>query len=74
MKHLALAILYTAAVALANPALADSAAASALREGAMKKLVFHPAPKPAGQTGFPDFDCAPPSLSDWQAQWALANF
>ena len=74
MKHLALAILYTAAVALANPALADSAAASALREGEMKKLVFHPEPKPAGQTGFTDFDGAPLSLSDWQGKWVLVNF
>ena len=48
MKKLALAILYTAGVALANPALADVQSASALREGEMKKLVFHPAPKPAG--------------------------
>lgn len=74
MKKLALAILYTAGVALANPALADTEAASALREGEMKKLVFHAAPKPVGSAGFTDFDGASMALADLQGKWALVNF
>ncbi|MCA0997571.1 MULTISPECIES: TlpA disulfide reductase family protein [Roseobacteraceae] len=74
MKKLALAILYTAGVALANPALADVQSASALREGEMKKLVFHPAPKPAGTEGFIDFEGNPKALSDLEGKWALVNF
>ena len=74
MKKLALAILYTAGVALANPALADVEAASALREGEMKKLVFHAAPKPVGTSGFIDFDGGDKALADLQGKWALVNF
>ncbi|WP_353473606.1 TlpA disulfide reductase family protein [Salipiger sp. H15] len=74
MKKLALAILYTAGVALANPALADVEAASALREGEMKKLVFHAEPKPVGTAGFVDFDGGDKALSDLQGKWALVNF
>ncbi|MBN9885957.1 TlpA family protein disulfide reductase [Salipiger abyssi] len=74
MKHLALALLYTAAAALANPALADTATAEALRDGDMKKLNFHSAPEAAGSSEFITFDGDPLSLSDWQGKWVLVNF
>ncbi|MBE9637556.1 TlpA disulfide reductase family protein [Salipiger mangrovisoli] len=74
MKKLAFAILYTAGVALANPALADVEAASALREGEMKKLVFHEAPKPVGSAEFADFEGNPKALSELKGKWALVNF
>ncbi len=74
MRNLALALLYTAAAALANPAMADIAAADALRDGDMKKLNFHAAPKPAGDADFTTFDGAPLNLSDWQGKWVLVNF
>lgn len=74
MKQLFLAALYTAAVALANSASADMAQAEALREGDMKKLVFHSAPQAAGTADFITFDGAPLNLSDWQGKWVLLNF
>ncbi|MAU44509.1 MAG: redoxin [Yangia sp.] len=74
MRKLALALLYTATAALANPALADVAAADGLRDGDMKKLSFHSAPKPAGQTAFATFEGEPLSLSDWNGKWVLVNF
>ena len=52
MRKLALALLYTATAALANPALADTGAAEAQRDGDMKKLNFHSEAKPAGTAAF----------------------
>ncbi|MBU2959717.1 TlpA family protein disulfide reductase [Citreicella sp. C3M06] len=74
MRNLALAVLYTAATALANPALADVAAAQALRDGDMKKLNFHSEAKPAGTADFTSFDGKALNLSDWQGKWLLVNF
>jgi thiol-disulfide isomerase/thioredoxin len=73
MKKTLFALLYTATAALANPALADLAAAEAAREGDMKKLIFA-APKPAGTSDFATFEGAPLNLSDWQGKWVLLNF
>ena len=52
----------------------DTAAAQDLRAGDMKKLIFHPAPKPVPATGFTTFDDAPLSLADWRGKWVLVNF
>ncbi|MBV2359259.1 TlpA family protein disulfide reductase [Thalassococcus sp. CAU 1522] len=74
MKKLGLALLYTAALALANPGSADIAAAEAARDGDMKKLIFHAEPQPAGTADFMTFDEAPLNLRDWQGKWVLLNF
>ena len=59
MRKLALALLYTATTALANPAMADVQAAEALRDGDMKKLNFHSEPQDAGTAEFISFDGDP---------------
>ncbi|GGG80145.1 thioredoxin [Salipiger pallidus] len=74
MRKLAIALLYTATAALANPALADVSEAEALRAGDMKKLNFHSEPKDAGSADFSTFEDAPLNLSDWQGKWVLVNF
>ena len=52
----------------------DLSQAEALREGDMKKLIFHPAPQSVSQAGFTTFDGAPLTLADWQGKWVLVNF
>ena len=74
MKRLALAALYTAALALANPAAADMDAAKAALEGDMRKLVFHPQPKAAGEADFTTFEGEPLNLDQWEGKWVLVNF
>lgn len=74
MKNLGLALLYTGAMALANPAEADVTAAEALRDGDMKKLVLHSEPKTQEMAPFMTFDGAPLNLSDWQGKWVMVNF
>ncbi|MFZ7091176.1 TlpA disulfide reductase family protein [Primorskyibacter sp. 2E233] len=74
MKTSVFALLYTAAMALANPALADVAAAEAARAGDMKKLTFHSEPKETGTADFMTFEGDPLNLSEWQGKWVLVNF
>ncbi|MCT4555200.1 MAG: TlpA family protein disulfide reductase [Pelagimonas sp.] len=78
MKNLVQAMLYTAALALANPGWAETptqiAAAEAARDGDMKKLTFHAEAKPAGAAGFITFDGDPLALSDYAGKWVLVNF
>ncbi|GGF66696.1 Thiol-disulfide isomerase or thioredoxin [Mameliella alba] len=74
MIRLTLAALYTAALVLANPAFADVEAAKAAAGGDMRKLVFHSAPKDAGDVDFMTFDEQPLNLSDWQGKWVVVNF
>ncbi|SEG29624.1 Thiol-disulfide isomerase or thioredoxin [Thalassococcus halodurans] len=75
MKQVLIALLYTAGVWLANPALADVSAAAALRDGDMKKLNFHSEPKDAGSATFTDFEgTAELALSDYEGKWVLVNF
>jgi thiol-disulfide isomerase/thioredoxin len=74
MIRLTLAALYTAALVLANPAFADVEAAKAAAGGDMRKLVFHSAPKDAGDVDFITFDEQPLNLSDWQGKWVVVNF
>ena len=74
MKNLSLALLYTAGMALANPAFADMDAAKAAVSGDMRKLVFHSTPKPVADVDFTTFDEAPLNLSQWQGKWVVLNF
>jgi len=74
MKKTLAAILYTGLVTLANPALADLSAAEAMREGDMKKLVFHGDPQAAGSTEFTTFEGDALSLADYSDKWVLLNF
>ncbi|KUF10698.1 TlpA disulfide reductase family protein [Pseudoponticoccus marisrubri] len=74
MKRLGSALLYTALLALANPAVADVDAARAAATGDMKKLVFHAAPKPVSDAGFISFEGDPLTLSEWEGKWLVLNF
>lgn len=75
MRVLRLIVLYTALAAGANGALAgDLAPVEALREGSMKKLMFHEAPRPV-----PDIPIATPeggtvTLADYRGKWVVLNF
>ncbi|PYG29562.1 TlpA disulfide reductase family protein [Pelagimonas varians] len=74
MKKLGLALLYTATMALANPGFADVAAATAAREGGMKKLILHSEPKTRDMADFMTFEGEPLNLSDWHGKWIVVNF
>jgi thiol-disulfide isomerase/thioredoxin len=68
------AVLYTALAVFANAAAADVAALERLREGDMRKLVFHAAPVAVPEIGFSDLDGADYSLEDFRGRWVLLNF
>ena len=75
MKKLVAALLYTALVFGANTAAADLSAAEALREGDMKKLVFHSAPQAISDQPFErEGGAGEGRLSDYQGKWVLLNF
>jgi thiol-disulfide isomerase/thioredoxin len=74
MKILFRTVLYTALVLGANVALADVDAARELREGDMKKLVFHEAPKPVSQTAFETIEGGTGSLGDYEGKVVVLNF
>ena len=75
MKHLIAAALYLAVALGASPAVADVAAAEAARDGDMKKLVFHPAPREIGTAEFDLADDAgTATLADWRGKVVLVNF
>lgn len=67
-------ILYAALAVCANVATADTAELEALREGSMKKLVFHAAPRPASEVPFTDPDDGIRSLSNYRGKYVLVNF
>lgn len=66
------AALYIGLGASANAA--DIASLEALREGGMKKLVFHPEPVAVPETGFTDFDGAAMDLSQYEGKIVVLNF
>lgn len=68
------AVLYTALILCANTALADTAALEALRQGDMKKLNFHAAPRDVPEAAIMDLDGAPASLADYRGQYVVLNF
>ncbi|MDZ7708984.1 MAG: TlpA disulfide reductase family protein [Roseovarius sp.] len=74
MKRVLGIVLYMALALGANPALADSARAEALREGDMKKLMFHSAPQPAPQVEFERGEGGAGTLGDYRGRVALVNF
>ncbi|MEO0370159.1 MAG: TlpA disulfide reductase family protein [Pseudomonadota bacterium] len=74
MKFLAQIVLYTALVFGANPGLADVQAAEALRDGDMKKLVFHEAPKDVTRTAFETIDGNEGTLADYEGKVVVLNF
>jgi thiol-disulfide isomerase/thioredoxin len=68
------AVVYIALAVSANFAAADNAQYEALREGSMKKLVFHSVPKPTPTTGFVDENDAPHSLEQFRGDVVVLNF
>lgn len=68
---LALSLALTPLAALAGP---DLAALNALREGDMKKLVFHETPVAASGAAFTREDGSTGHLSDYEGQIVLLNF
>ena len=73
MAMLRAAILYTALCLGAIPAAADPAL-EALREGDMKKLVFHSEPKAVTDAAFVNEAGGELTLADFRGQYVLLNF
>ncbi|MGR3462999.1 MAG: TlpA family protein disulfide reductase [Roseovarius sp.] len=74
MKRLLGIVLYMGLALGANAAMADTAALEALREGDMKKLIFHSAPKPAPQVEFEREDGSTATLADYRGKYVVVNF
>ncbi|MDK3073361.1 TlpA disulfide reductase family protein [Sedimentitalea sp. JM2-8] len=75
MRNLLLAFVYTALAMGANIAAADIAEWEALRDGDMKKLVFHDTPEPASTAEFDLEDGAGTgTLADYRGKYVLLNF
>lgn len=74
MKRLLGIVLYMAVALGANAAAADTAALEALREGDMKKLVFHSTPKPTPDVGFEREDGSTGTLADYRGRYIVLNF
>ena len=75
MKKLVAALLYTCLAFGANAASADMSAMAALRDGDMKKLVIHEAPRAAGTVAFQLADGAgEATLADYAGKYVLLNF
>lgn len=79
MKYLVSALVYTAlslgAIAGATAAHADLAAAATLRDGDMKKLIFHTEPQMTPDVAFVLADDAgEASLADYRGKYVLLNF
>ncbi len=74
MKRIRQIVLYMALALGANAALADTAALEALREGDMKKLMFHSTPAPVPLTEFERDDGTTGTLADYRGQHIVLNF
>lgn len=76
----AIAIASVGYVALRDPAqpipatLENASELEALREGTLKKLAFHPAPKPAGKESYTTADGTSATLADHAGRYVLLNF
>ena len=73
MALLRFVVLYTALALGANAAMADPAL-EALREGSMKKLVFHSAPQDASDAAFLDESEGEMTLDAFEGKHVLVNF
>lgn len=73
MKLLKFAVLYTALLIGANGAAADPALEE-LREGTMRKLLFHSEPQTISQVPFATPDGEEFTLADWRGKHVLVNF
>lgn len=74
MKRLILALMYTLALLGANSAVADMAHIEVLRDGDMKKLNFHSAPKDVSAKTFTTIDGGQGALADYEGKVILLNF
>lgn len=74
MRMVLSAVVYTALALCANPALADMAELEALRDGSMKKLIFHAEPVAAPDTVFTDPEGGEHRLAQWGGRYVLVNF
>ena len=74
MKSVFRIVLYTALALGANASLADVDAAKDLREGDMKKLVFHEAPKDVTATAFETIDGSSGTMADYEGKVVVLNF
>lgn len=74
MRALKSAVLYAGLALGANAALADTAALEALREGDMKKLVFHSEPREVSDVPFVTAGGEERTLAHWNGKYALVNF
>ena len=74
MRKLMSALLYTALLGLANTGHADVAAAEAMREGDMRKLIFHSAPIPSSDVAFISEDGQDMTLADFEGKLVVLNF
>ena len=74
MRKLISALLYTALLGLANTAHADMAEIEALREGDMRKLMFHAEPWEGSSTPFTAEDGSQMALTDYAGQIVVLNF
>ncbi|MDJ0627922.1 MAG: TlpA disulfide reductase family protein [Rhodobacter sp.] len=74
MRLIRFAVVYTALALGANAALGDTAALADLREGSMKKLVFHAEPQPVSDVAFTAEDGSEMTLADLQGKYIVLNF
>ncbi len=74
MRWFRFVLLYMALALGANAALADTAALMALREGHMKKLIFHAQPQPVSTAAFKSETGATMTLADLRGKYTLVNF
>lgn len=73
MKILRSAVLYTALALGANAAIADPAL-EALRQGSLKKLLFHDEPQAVSEAAFTTPEGDEKTLADWRGKFVLLNF
>lgn len=74
MKVLRSMVLYMVFAVGANAGPADVAQLESLREGQMKKLMFHAEPKAVSQQIFTTSDGAKHTLADWRGKHVVLNF
>lgn len=75
MKRLVAAALYISLAMGAIPAHADTTAAAALRDGDMRKLIFHDTPESTSNAEFELADGAgTATLADYKGKYVLLNF